>query len=128
MLDNKGTMINEYSRNLHGRTFGIGQTFMTWLFANQYNPERCNRVEITELGENEYEEFPSDDPALQNFDPSDRKFVALVPAHAQQYSGTVPIILNATDSDWVDYEVALASHGITIEFLCGTNLKADQAD
>ena len=79
-----------------------------------YNPDRCESVEITPRNdlEDDFHEFP-DDPALANFDRSDRKYVAV--ARASQQS---PVILNATDSDWWHHRETFEKHGVVIEFLC----------
>ena len=69
-------------------------------------------VEITPDGIGDYKEFP-EDPDLANFDPSDRKFVAVAIA-----SGANPTIFNATDSDWQDAEAALKKY-VTVQQLCG---------
>src|SRR5207245_8723519 len=60
----------------------------------------------------DFAEFPRD-PALEGFDLSDRKFVAV--ARASRHS---PTVLNAVDSDWRIYEEPLKRHGVEVEFLC----------
>lgn len=60
----------------------------------------------------EFPNFPAD-PELQNFDRSDRKFVAVALA-----SGENPPIVNATDTDWWIFREALNRNGIQIAFLC----------
>jgi len=59
----------------------------------------------------DYLDFP-DDPALHNFDRSDRKFAAL--ARRER----IPVA-NATDSDWHQFARPLNAHGIEINFICG---------
>jgi hypothetical protein len=68
-------------------------------------------VVITKVGDS-YEEFPSHD-GLNDFDRSDRKFVAVTNAHPDK-----PPILQATDSKWWGWKDALAEVGITAHFLC----------
>jgi len=79
---------------------------------NQANPQRCEKVTITQIAENDFAEFPRS-PSLEKFDPSDRKFVAVALTHHAQ-----PAIANAVDSDWRNYELALKEHGIELNFLC----------
>lgn len=50
---------------------------------------------------------------LENFDLTDRKFVAVALA-----SGVDPPINNASDTDWWEFRDALARHRVTINFLC----------
>jgi hypothetical protein len=59
-----------------------------------------------------YQEFP-DSPELKEFDPSDRKFVAVSNTHPSK-----PVILQAVDSKWLSYKGALKAVGITVHFLC----------
>lgn len=59
----------------------------------------------------DYEEFP-DAPDLANFDPPDRKYVAVAIASQEN-----PPILNATDTDWANNRVALERY-VRIESLC----------
>ncbi|MBC6473672.1 MAG: hypothetical protein GDA48_13345 [Hormoscilla sp. GM102CHS1] len=69
-------------------------------------------MRITEISENNFQEFPQD-PALADFDLSDRKFVALALAYPEK-----PPILNAVDSDWRNFHDRLSTHGVRVEFLC----------
>ena len=63
------------------------------------------------------EEFPNDE-ALAGFDRDDRKFVAAARASIRD-----PAILNATDSDWGQFEQLFAQHGVVIEQLCPCEVK-----
>ena len=67
--------------------------------------------------ENEFEEFP-DDPALDGFDPDDRKFIAVALAHLER-----PPILQAVDGQWWDFRDAFRQHGVTIEFICEDDIQ-----
>ncbi len=117
VLDNKWHVLNEYKKkvNQSGQP-GVGDRFLKWILRNQGNRDRCEIVTITTLADstdgNDFAEFP-DDPALANFDRSDRKFVALALAHPER-----PPILNATDTDWHGHQSALEKHGVKIQFLC----------
>lgn len=115
LVDASGFIFEEYSRNLsHKGQPGAGDAFFKWLWNNQGQPALCTQVPIKpedEAGQ-EFPNFPAD-PELQNFDRSDRKFVAVALASAEN-----PPIINATDTDWWDFLGALNRHGIQIEFLC----------
>jgi len=119
-VDSLGLILKEYFSHA-GRSGqpGIGDAFAKWLWNNQWNVSRCERVEITldDKGERGFVEFP-DDEDLKTFDMSDRKFVAVVVK-----SEFDAIICNATDSDWWEYEEIFKKHGIKIEFLCPDLIK-----
>ncbi len=90
---------------------GVGDRFMIWVHDNRHKPEYCVRVRITSNGDS-YEEFPMHD-GLNDFDTSDRKFIAVSYAHPEK-----PPILQATDSKWWGWKDALAEVGINVLFLC----------
>lgn len=113
VLDDTWLIINEYKNKLsHTGQPGVGDAFLKWVLTNQANPQRCQKVKITPTAENSFEEFPEDE-SLAKFDKSDRKFVAVALSHPEK-----PPILNAVDSDWKNFEIALTNIGITIIFLC----------
>lgn len=91
---------------------GVGDVFLKWLLRNAGNANLVQTVEIHETADNEYAEFPV--PALQSeFDPPDRKFVAVAHAHPNR-----PPVWQAADSKWLNWWPALRKHAITVEFLC----------
>lgn len=113
VLDDRWLIINEYKNKLsHTGQPGLGDAFFKWVLTNQANSQRCQQVKITLTAEKSFEEFPEDE-SLANFDKSDRKFVAVALTHPEK-----PPILNAVDSDWKNFEIALNNIGITIIFLC----------
>ncbi|GAB4421675.1 MAG: hypothetical protein Kow00106_18700 [Anaerolineae bacterium] len=119
VLDDRWLILREYMRQLSpsGQP-GVGDAFLKWVLNNIANPTRIEAVSITPINPHDsddrtdFREFP-DDPALADFDRSDRKFVAVCVAHPQH-----PPILNATDRDWWNFREALSVHGIRVEFLC----------
>lgn len=113
-LDDGGLIINEYKGNLSASGEpGLGDAFLVWVLTNWANPERCDLVPLTEMNgeEGKFEQFPAGD-GLEDFDPSDRKFVAVANAHAGK-----PPILEALDSKWWGWKDALMAVGITVVFL-----------
>ena len=118
VLDDRWIILREYMRNL--RSNGepdVGDRFLGWILANR--DKRCDLVSITPVAgsENEFEEFP-DDPALNDFDPDDRKFIAVAVAHPEN-----PPILQAVDSQWWDFRNLFRRNGVTIEFICEDDIQ-----
>ncbi len=118
LIDDAWHIIREYKKEVsQSGQPGLGDAFLRWVLTNRGNPEQCQQVRISELSDNEFAEFP-DDLALEKFDPSDRKFVAVALTHPD-----CPPILNAVDSDWKQFGAALAKHGVRVEQLCPDCLK-----
>jgi hypothetical protein len=113
VIDSDWLIIGEYRRkNSDSGQPGVGDAFLKWVLTNRTNPKHCEQVHITQISENDFTEFPRSQ-SLAGFDPSDRKFVAVALTHPQR-----PAIANAVDSDWRNFEEALAEHGIKVDFLC----------
>lgn len=120
VIDSGMLIFEEYFRYAHrsGQP-RVGDAFIKWLWDNQANSKRCERVNITprDNDPDNFIEFP-DYPALNEFDRSDRKFVAVACA-----SNHHPKILNATDSDWCHFKDHLSNYGVFIKFLCPNLMK-----
>lgn len=112
VIDNNNEIMDEYKKHLSfsGQP-GVGDMFFKELFQRQMS-DRCERVIIHKEVSRGYEEFP-DTPDLENFDLSDRKFVAVARA-----SRNTPIVVNAVDSDWYHYEARLQEYNVRVEQLC----------
>ena len=125
VLDAHWIILDEYSRNLNssGKP-GTGDRFLVWCLRNWTIPEQCELVSVTSIEnlETEFKEFP-DDPALENFDPDDRKFIAVALTHSEK-----PPILQAVDSQWWDFRDALSRHGVTVEFICEDDIQRSRED
>jgi hypothetical protein len=123
VVDDGYRIFNEYRHYLSpsGQP-GLGDAFFKWLWDNQGNRRRCRQVRITVISLRDYEfaEFP-DDPDLEGFDRSDRKFVAVARA-----SGKDPAILNASDRDWWEHREALERNGVTLKFICPELMNREQ--
>jgi hypothetical protein len=88
---------------------------MKWVWSIQADASLCERVSLTPCDHHsttDFLEFP-DDPDLDAFEPSDRKFVAVALTSKKS-----PTVLNAVDSDWGEHHTALANNGIKVRFLC----------
>lgn len=118
VLDDMWAILGEYIRNLRSSGEpGAGDRFLLWLLRNK--DTQCDLVSITPVNgsDNAFEEFP-DDPALNNFDPADRKFIAVACAHSAR-----PPILQAVDSKWLDFDDAFRENGITVKFICQEDIQ-----
>ena len=116
VIDDQWLIIREYMANLRSSGEpGLGDEFLKWILTNQTNPKLCLQVHLTliSVGNDDFEEFPTDQD-LQNFDRSDRKFVAVALAHPKRR----PTVLQAVDSDWWNAQEALKRNGVRIKFLC----------
>jgi len=111
VLDNTDEIFNEYSNKLSYRGQpGLGDKFFKWVHDNRFSFPEEDRVAIT-CDEESYLEFPKH-PDLANFDPSDKKFIAVANAHPQK-----PTIFEATDSKWWGWRKSLKAVGISDHFL-----------
>lgn len=112
VIDAEDEIYDEYRQQLSMKGQpGVGDRFMKWVHYHRHNPEYCERVTISKKGAS-YDEFPLH-AELNNFDKSDRKFVAVANAQVNK-----PQILQATDSKWWGWKEALADVGIVVHFLC----------
>ena len=118
VMDEGNEIFGEYLKNLPFRGQpGPGDRFMKWVHDHRWNVAKVTQVRIARNGDS-YDEFP-DHVGLENFDPSDRKFVAVANAHPEK-----PPIVQATDSKWWGWKNPLADVGITVRFLCPDYVKA----
>lgn len=120
-LDDMWKILGEYQNKTQPKTANRpGDAFVKWALRNNANNERCDLVPITPDNQRGYQEFPAD-ARLADFDAPDRKFVAVASRHPGQ-----PTILQAADSKWLRWAPALRSHGITVDFLCPSDIKRFQ--
>ena len=121
VLDDKWLILKEYMAHLRpsGQP-GVWDVFLKWVLTNRCNPKLCEQVAITpkNSGETDFVEFPSD-PALKDFDPEDKKFVAVAAAHPDK-----PPILQAVDTEWWNMKELLLKAGIKVYFLCEKDIRS----
>ena len=98
---------------------GIGDKYLKWIFTNYKNPEKCSLVEIKPTDKSclDFVEL-ADIEALSDFDPSDKKFIAVAIAHPKK-----PSIVEASDSKWIRLRGELDSFGVSIIFPCEEELE-----
>lgn len=115
VVDTGDRIFTEYRRNLQmaGQP-GVGDVFMCWVSTNRFNPAACDAVGLTPVGpdETDFAEFP-DHAGLADFDPSDKKFVAVANA-----ADSGPPIKVAADRGWARHAEVLSACGIVVDFLC----------
>lgn len=117
VLDDGAEIFDEYRQQLSMRGQpGMGDRFMKWVHDHQWSFPESQRVTINKNGDT-YHEFPTHS-GLEEFDKSDRKFVAVSNAHPDK-----PKILQATDSKWWGWKNALAEVGIRVEFICESHIQ-----
>lgn len=121
VLDDDRRIMGEYRNKLDPGGFpGVGDAFLKWVEINWTNSQRCDLVSITPIDDSEtdFQEFPTD-PTLTDFDPDDRKFIAVALAHSEK-----PPILQAVDSAWWTYRDALRQNGVTVDFICEDDIRS----
>jgi len=113
-IDDGDRILGEYRRNLHlSGEPGVGDSFVRWVHDNSANSECCMRATLhcTDESIQSFDEFPEglDGVAV---DISDRKFIAVANANVPPCP-----ILQAVDFKWWGWRKALASKGITVQFI-----------
>ena len=120
VLDIDYEILKEYQRNIPYPPQGqptIATSFMRKLLRNLEKIPPENWIDTQKTGENQYGTFPSD-KRLSDFDPADRKFIAVANTHPEH-----PPIVEGTDCKWWGYKEVLAEHGVLIDFLCEEYIK-----
>ena len=122
-IDDSFLIIREYQNKSTPRLGKrSGDAFVKWVLNNTANVVRIDQISLSTHPDRGFESFP-DHPALANFDPPDRKFVAVACAHPDR-----PPILQAADSKWLGWSDALSAHQIAVDFLCPVDIKRFQAN
>ena len=118
VVDDGWRIFGEYEDNANPNSRkGIGDLFVKRLLQNLRNPEICKMVHITPTQDRRaFEEFPND-TTLSDFDPDDRKFIAVAIAYENAYQQKAAL-LQAVDSQWYGLRDALAKNGVEVEFIC----------
>lgn len=119
VLDASWEILREYGRaiNVCGRGPNTGKIFYRWVCANIRHMDANDLVVLHKDDQNSFEEYPKH-KGLKNFDPSDRKFIALANAHPEH-----PPIVQGTDCKWWGIRIALEECGIHVRFLCEAYIK-----
>jgi len=108
-LDDSELIMDEYSKHLsYAGQPGVGDMFFKYLYDNQYANNKITHHTITQIEEENqgFQELPPN-----NFDPSDRKLLAVAVVAGA-------CIVNATDSDWAENLDLLNQLNISVHQLC----------
>ena len=121
VLDLSWLILGEYQNKLAKGQPTPGTAFVKWLLQSQGMPKHVAWVKITPSNaeKTRFAEFPSDPELEAEFDPADRKFIAVANAHTER-----PPVLECADSKWLGWEQKLKASGIRLEFLCRSELEA----
>lgn len=120
VLDGGFQILNEYMNKLPtGGDDKVGDLFLQWVQTNLRNTGKVETVDITESSHRDtwFVEIPID-MGLEDFDPSDLKFIAVSFKHPEK-----PIIVNAADTDWLSIKEILHTCGITVVNICEKELE-----
>lgn len=117
-LDDRFLILLEYQNKTQPKKGNQpGDAFVKWALRNCCNTKSVDQVTLLKHNKRGFESFP-DDPDLENFDAPDRKFVAVSRAHPNQ-----PSIAQAADSKWLDWAPALKRYGVSVDFLCQSDIQ-----
>lgn len=110
-IDDTWEIIREYQARMRSSGQpGPGDAFLKWVLVNQANPTRCHRIEISGIA------IPE---KLEGFDPADRKFIRTALGCSR------PRIAEAVDGLWWKRRADFEAAGITVNFLCPEEIKAN---
>ncbi|HSH56846.1 MAG TPA: hypothetical protein VK965_02695 [Halomonas sp.] len=119
VIDDEWRILGEYQHKLdpsRGQP-GAGDAFLKWLLQRQANPKHVAQVPVSETADEWFEEFP--DHGLQHeFDPPDRKFIAVATADIGK-----PPILQAADCKWLNWWRPLMVAGVHFRFVCPDDVR-----
>jgi hypothetical protein len=117
-VDDRGLIVKEYLGNVQTRQPTLGSTFLKWVLNNQWHPRRVSRVSVTPTpgAATEFAELAVP-PSGTAYDPSDQKFLAVASAHPDR-----PPVLQTLDSKWWGWQKALSAGGVTVHFLCPSEI------
>ncbi len=119
VIDDEWRILGEYQNKLnpnHGQP-GPGDAFLKHLFRQRANAARVVEVSVRESADDWFEEFP-DHQLQREFDPPDRKFIAVAAADTE-----VTSILQAADCKWLNWWERLSETGMRFCFVCQWDIK-----
>lgn len=125
VVDDDGHALAEY-RNIGKprRREDIAERFLVYVYDYQYNSDRFQRVNLRRDKRGSFVDYPdpndewtSQEPRCERFDPDDKKWVALALRFKKDTGRDAPIV-NAADKCWLAFETQLESAGVKLEILC----------
>ena len=125
VVDVNDSAIAEYRNNMYPDPKGTpaGQ-FLMHLLTNKNRSRRVKSVCLAVDENGQFEDYPDNDDVwttgdvrCKQFDPDDKKWVALAHRFRLETQATAPIV-NAADRCWLAFESQLESAGVELEILC----------
>ena len=120
VLDTGSRVLKEYKqvfKKFHGER-SLATEFFNWVCRYLTSAiSEDDYICLNEVNENCFKEYPPHEN-LKNFDPPDRKFIALANAHKEK-----PPIIEGADSKWWSIKDSLLECGISVSFLCEKYIK-----
>ncbi len=124
-IDDDGHALEEYQNiGKPKRLEDIAERFLVYIYDNQYNSKRFQRVHLRMDKQGGFVDYPdpddewtSQEPRCKTFDPDDKKWVALA-VRFKKDTGTDAPIVNAADKCWLAFESQLEAAGVKLEILC----------
>jgi hypothetical protein len=110
VIDLDREILKEYYNRIPANT-GVGKMFLDWLNAYVGRIDLDDFIKLEKDSSGNYVMFPLES-RTEEFDLSDRKFVALSRTHREH-----PPIIEAADSKWLGFKEVFAEYGVHIEFL-----------
>ena len=120
VLDNAGEVLREYRKatTMFKSERNVAVLFYMWVCQYIKFASIDNLVQLHKNEQNSFDEYPSNKD-LRDFDPADKKFIALANAHPEH-----PPIIEGSDSEWWGIRIALQECGLQVKFLCEKYIKA----
>lgn len=128
VIDDNQAAYSEYRNNMYpdpNPSSGLASNFLMHIIQNYGNDERVLRIPLIRNENGEYLMWPQD-KKLADFDPADRKWVALARAFRQETGQSAPIVY-AIERGWDKFRVALTRHGVELDHLCAADHHAGRA-
>lgn len=119
VIDDGYEILNEYqNKTTPSKGKASGDVFLKWLLNNSKNAKHCKQVSLTKGSiPDTYVDFP-DQTLHDDFDPPDRKFVAVAGADSCE-----PKIIQATDCKWLNWNARLKAADIDVEYICPDDIR-----
>lgn len=110
VVDMDYEILREYENRIPHNT-NMGKIFWKWFYSYYGKIDPIDNLKLEKLPNGDYAMFPLES-RTEEFDLSDRKFIALSRTHEEH-----PWIIEAADGKWVGFYNVFEEYGVHIEFL-----------